>query len=57
MTTVKNNGSLVVTCCKCALKHLWTYKIIRGKTPVDDVVELGVHVLNAEPEKIKPGEP
>jgi len=57
MTTVKNNGSLVVTCCKCALKHLWTYKIKRGKTPEDDYVELGVHVLNAEPEKIKPGEP
>jgi len=49
---VKKDGGLIVTCCKCELKHLWILKAKRGETAQDDFVEVEFHVLNDNPPKI-----
>jgi len=39
ITTIYNNEFWSQWCCDCGLRHLYHFKIIRGKTPADDKVE------------------
>ena len=36
----KTNDFFFQWCCDCMLRHVWVFKIIRGKKPEDDYVEL-----------------
>lgn len=39
-TTLNNNGFWCCWCCDCGLRHIYFVKIIRGKKPKDDTVQL-----------------
>ena len=39
-TTVINNGFWCQWCCDCGLRHLYFFRVIRGKTPNEDTVEM-----------------
>jgi hypothetical protein len=38
----KTGDCITNECCDCGSRHLWLFKIIRGKTPQDDVVEMQI---------------
>lgn len=40
ITVIYNNGFWCQWCCDCGLRHLYHFKIIRGKTPEDDRIEM-----------------
>lgn len=44
MEKFKNGDIATVKCCKCGLLHNWTFKIVRGKFPDEDVVEMGIYL-------------
>lgn len=37
---IENNGFLFQWCCDCHLRHIWHFKILRGKTPDKDFIEI-----------------
>ena len=39
---VKTGGKITTECCECGLLHIRTYKVIRGRTPQDDIVEVNI---------------
>ena len=39
-TTVKNNGFWHQWCCDCNLRHTYFFRVIRGKKPKDDKIEM-----------------
>lgn len=39
---IKTGAKITNECCGCGLQHIWLFKIIRGKTPRDDIVEMDI---------------
>ena len=39
-TTVKNNDFWYNWCCDCGLRHIYFVRVVRGKTPKQDKVEM-----------------
>lgn len=40
LTVIFNNEFWCQWCCGCGLRHLYHFKIIRGKTPKEDRIEM-----------------
>lgn len=39
-TTVNNNGFWCQWCCNCNLRHIYFFRVIRGKKPEEDKIEM-----------------
>ena len=39
---VKTGAKITNECCNCGLQHIWLFKVIRGKTPKDDIMEMNI---------------
>lgn len=35
---INNDGFLSQWCCKCGLRHIWHFHVVRGKRPEDDII-------------------
>jgi len=42
VTTIYNNNFWCQWCCDCGLRHLYHFRIIRGKTKQDDKIEMSI---------------
>lgn len=42
----KTGDSVTTECCDCGLRHLWVFKVTRGKIKSEDVVEIDVFRLS-----------
>jgi hypothetical protein len=38
----KTGDKVTNECCECGIRHLWLFKVKRGKSPQDDVVEMSI---------------
>ncbi len=56
MKQFKNGSMITVKCCDCSLCHDWTFKVIRGKSPEDDVVEMGIFLNLSKTEELRKAE-
>lgn len=39
---VKTGGFMTQWCCGCGLRHIWHFRIVRGKKSSDDQVEISL---------------
>ena len=44
LTTVYHNGFWCQWCCGCGLRHIYYFRVIRGKTPKDDRIEMTIEM-------------
>lgn len=42
----KTGDCITQECCECSLRHIWIFKVIRGKTPQDDEVEMEIYLAD-----------
>ena len=46
---VNNNDFILQWCCSCHARHIWHYRVIRGKIPTEDQIEIsGLRDITAE---------
>jgi hypothetical protein len=44
MRIFKTGDMVVNECCKCGLRHIWMFKVVRGKFPQDDKTEMVIEL-------------
>lgn len=49
---IKTGDKVTNECCDCNLQHIWIFKVVRGKSPQDDIIEMDIFPEHM-PEKVK----